>query len=291
MIYNFIQKYEVEFPIGTMCKVLEVSSSSYYHWKRSPDNKKEQTKANLKQAITTIYLEFKQRYGSPRITMELKARGYKISEPTVAKYMRELGLRSKLAKRYKVTTDSKHNFLVVENVLNRAFTQHAPGKAWVSDITYISVLGGFIYLTTVMDLYDRKIVGWSISKDMTTENTTLAAFKMAIKNRSFEEGLIFHSDQGVQYANYKFSNFLDSFKVVRSMSRKGNCWDNAVAESFFKSLKTELIYGNLITTKAKMQIKVFEYIELWYNKKRRHSHLGYLTIEEFNQLVNINKAA
>lgn len=291
MIYKFIQKHEFEFPIGIMCKVLEVSSSSYYHWKRSPNNKKEQTKVDLKQAITTVYLEFKQRYGSPRIAMELKARGYKISEPTVAKYMKELGLRSKLAKRYKVTTDSNHNYLEVKNVLNREFTRTEPGRAWVSDITYIHVQGGFIYLTTVMDLYDRKIVGWSISKDMTTENTILAAFKMAKKNRPFEEGLIFHSDQGVQYANYKFSNFLESFRVVRSMSRKGNCWDNAVAESFFKSLKTEVIYGYLITTSAKMRTKVFEYIELWYNKNRRHAHLGYLTIEEFNHLININKVA
>ncbi|MEC4115328.1 IS3 family transposase, partial [Myroides pelagicus] len=151
--------------------------------------------------------------------------------------MRELGLRSKVARRYRVTTDSEHNYLVVDNVLNREFTQTKPGKAWVSDITYIAVKEGFVYLTTVIDLYDRKVIGWSLSKDMTTENTTLAAFKMAKNNRAFEQGLIFHSDQGVQYANYKFANYLESFNVVRSMSRKANCWDNAVAESFFKSLK------------------------------------------------------
>lgn len=259
--------------------------------KRSPINKKEQIEGDQKQSITTVYLQFKQRYGSPRIAMELKARGYKISEPTVSKFMRELGLRSKLVKRYKVTTDSNHNYLVVKNVSNSEFTQTEPGINWVTYITFIHVQGGFIYLTTVMDLYDRKIVGWGISKDMTTENTTLVAIKTAKKNRPFEEGLIFHSDQGVQYANYKFSNFLESSRVVRSMSGKANCWDNAVAESFFKSLKTEVFYGYLITTSAKMRTKVFEYIEHWYNKNRRHAHLGYLTIEEFNHLININKVA
>ncbi|MHC5310380.1 IS3 family transposase [Myroides sp. LJL116] len=137
-------------------------------------------------------------------------------------------------------------------------------------MTYIAIKGGFVYLTTVIDLYDRKLIGWSISDDMSTDNTTLAAFKMAKKKRPFNKGLIFHSDQGVQYANKKFTNYLDSFGLTRSMSCKGNCWDNAVAESFFKSLKAEIIYGNLLTSRAKMQKQVFEYIELWYNKKRRH---------------------
>ncbi|WP_286406190.1 IS3 family transposase [Myroides marinus] len=283
--------HENEFPSGKMCKVLGVSSSSYYHWKRSPKSLREQKKQELKQVVKDVYFEFKQRYGSPRISAELKARGYKISEPTVAKYMKELGLRSKLAKKFKVTTDSKHNYLVVENILERRFKQTAPCKAWVSDITYIPVKEGFVYLTTVIDLYDRKLIGWSISKSMNTEDTTLAAFKMARKNRPFKAGLIFHSDQGVQYANKKFTNVLEAFKVTRSMSRKGNCWDNAVAESFFKSLKTEIIYGNLLVNRQKMEKNLFEYIELWYNKKRRHSHLGYLTIEEFNQSMNYRNAA
>ncbi|MHC5202764.1 IS3 family transposase [Myroides sp. LJL119] len=291
MIYMFLFDHEHEFPIGIMCKVLEVSRSGYYHWKRSPVNKRKQAKADLKRVITEVYLEFKQRYGSPRLTIELNARGYKISKPTVAKYMKELGLRSKIARRYRITTDSEHNYLVVDNILDRQFTQTEPGKAWVSDITYIAVKEGFIYLTTIIDLYDRKVIGWSLSKDMSTENTTLATFKMAKKNRVFEEGLIFHSDQGVQYANYKFANYLESFNVVRSMSRKANCWDNAVAESFFKSLKVEMVYENLQLSTKQMKSKVFEYIEMWYNKKRRHSYLNYKTINEFNQIININKAA
>lgn len=291
MIYKFIFDHEDEFPVETMCKVLEVSRSSYYNWKRSPISKKQQTKADLKELVKKTYFSCEQLYGSPRITVELNKNGHKISEPTVAKYMRELGLKSKVSKRFRITTDSDHSFLIVENILNRRFNQNEPGKAWVSDITYIAVKGGFVYLTTVIDLYDRKVIGWSLSKDMSTEKTTLAAFKMAKKNRSFKKGLIFHSDQGVQYANYKFANYLESFGVIRSMSRKANCWDNSVAESFFKSFKTELIYGNLMLTSAQMETKIFQYIETWYNRKRRHSYLNYLTIEEFNQKTQIKKAA
>ena len=200
--------------------------------------------------------------------------------------MRELGLKSKLSKKFKITTDSKHNYLLVENVLNRQFLVSQPSKAWVSDITYIHTKEGFLYLTTVMDLYDRKIIGWSLSDGMSTNETTLASWKMAIRNRTVQNGLIFHSDRGVQYANNKFANVLDSYKVTRSMSRTGNCWDNAVAESFFKSLKTELIYGNKLISKEQMKLQVFEYIELWYNQKRRHSALKYMTIKEFNNQSN-----
>ncbi|SHJ68301.1 Transposase InsO and inactivated derivatives [Arenibacter nanhaiticus] len=275
-----------------MCKVLAIGLRSYYRWKRSSTSKRELKKEKFKKLITEVYFEFKQRYGSPRITVELHSRGYKISRITVAKYMREMGLRSKLAKKFKATTDSKHNYQVVENVLDREFEPNKPSQAWVSDITYISVKEGFLFLTTVIDLYDRKLIGWSLSKSMATNLTTLPAWRMAIKNRKIAEGLIFHSDQGIQYANRAFANTLESYKVVRSMSRTGNCWDNSVAESFFKSLKTELIYGNTLLTREEMEREIFEYIELWYNKKRRHSYLNYMTIEEFNnRKINYEYAA
>ena len=164
--------------------------------------------------------------------------------------MNQLGLRSKLAKKFKVTTNSKHNYLVVPNVLNREFSVTEPSKARVSDITYIHTKEGFLYLTTVLDLYDRKIIGWSLSNGMSTEETTLAAWKMAVTNKTPKKGLVFHSDRGIQYASKKFTNVIDSYKIVaRSMSRKGNCWDNTVAESFFKTLKTEQNYGNKLKTK------------------------------------------
>ena len=162
--------------------------------------------------------------------------------------------------------------MVVENVLNRNFIADKSSKAWVSDITYIHTKEGFLYLTTIIDLYDRKIIGWSLSKGMSTEETSLAAWKMAVKNRKIVDGLIFHSDRGVQYASKKFANTVEFYGVTRSMSRRGNCWDNAVAESFFKSLKTELIYGNKLITKEKMELEIFEYIEVWYNKKKTSQH-------------------
>lgn len=282
MKYVFIRKHESLFSIEKMCKVLEIGSSGYFKWKSKPVSHRMRRKNEIKQQITDIYFASKQRYGSPRITIELNSLGYKISRITVAKYMKELGLRSKLSKKFKVTTNSKHNYLVVENVLDRNFIVADPSKVWVSDITYIQTKEGFLYLTTIIDLYDRKIIGWSLSNGMSTEETSLAAWKMALKNRIVQKGLIFHSDRGVQYANKKFSNTIESYNVRRSMSRKGNCWDNAVAESFFKSLKTELIYGNKLISKERMEMEIFEYIEIWYNKKRRHSTLNYKTIEEFN---------
>lgn len=289
MKYGFIKNHEYLFPIEKMCTVLEVGSSGYYKWKSKCVSGRMLKKKEIKQQITLIYFASKQRYGSPRITSELNSLGYKISRITVAKYMKELGLRSKLSKKFKVTTNSKHNYLVVENVLDRNFIVSSPSKVWVSDITYIQTKEGFLYLTTVIDLHDRKIIGWSLSNGMSTEETSLAAWKMAIKNRKTDKGLIFHSDRGVQYASKKFVKTVESYGVRRSMSRKGNCWDNAVAESFFKSLKTELIYGNKLITKEKMELEIFEYIEIWYNKKRRHSTLNYKTIEEFNTQNRIYK--
>ena len=286
MIFDFIKNHAKIFPIEKMCKVLKVSQSGYYRWKIATISKRLRKKNVLKEKIIALYFESKQRYGSPRITMELNILGYKISRITVAKYMRELGLKSKLSKKFKITTYSKHNYLLVENVLNRQFLVSQPSKAWVSDITYIHTKEGFLYLTTVMDLYDRKIIGWSLSDGMSTNETTLASWKMAIRNRNVKKGLIFHSDRGVQYANNKFANVLESYKVTRSMSRKGNCWDNAVAESFFKSLKTELIYGNKLISKEQMKLQIFEYIEIWYNQNRRHSALNYMTINEFNNQTN-----
>ena len=289
MKYTFIKNHEYLFPIEKMCQVLEVGSSGYFKWKNKPISNRILRKSEIKQQITSIYFTSKQRYGSPRITIELNALGYRISRITVAKYMKELGLRSKLSKKFKVTTDSKHNYLVVENVLDRGFAVDHPSKVWVSYITYIQTKEGFLYLTTIIDLYDRKMIGWSLSNGMNTEETTLAAWKMATRNRSVQKGLIFHSDRGVQYANKKFANTIESYEVIRSMSRKGNCWDNAVAESFFKSLKTELIYGNKLINKEQMELEIFEYIEIWYNKKRRHGALNYKTIEEFNNQNNIYK--
>lgn len=271
-----------------MCKVLKISQSSYFRWKKCPFSVRFHKKEELKQRILTIYFDSKQRYGSPRITAELNNLGFKISRITVSKYMRELGIRSKLSKKFKITTDSKHNYLVVENILDRDFESTKPAQKWVSDITYIRTIEGFLYLTIVLDLYDRKVIGWSLYDEMSTEKTSLSAWKVALANRKIEKGLIFHSDRGVQYANNKFANMLESHHVIRSMSRKGNCWDNAVAESFFKTLKMELIYQNRYQTRKEAKLSIFEYIEGFYNTHRRHKFLENRTILEFNQFI-INK--
>lgn len=287
MIYRFIYEHEKMFPIEKMCKVLKVGRRSYYDWKSPNVSETKQREMFLKEEIKTIYFAAKQRYGSPRITAEMEASGNKVSRITVAKYMKQMGLKSKLAKKFKVTTDSSHQMAIMPNLLNRMFNPVEPGKVWVSDITYIRTKEGFLYLTTVIDLYDRKCIGWSLSDGMSTEETTLAAFKMAMGNRLPEKEMIFHSDRGIQYASTIFANMLDSYKTIkRSMSRKGNCWDNAVAESFFKTLKTEQTYGNKLISKQQMKLELFEYIEIWYNKKRRHSALENKTIEEFWKMKN-----
>lgn len=276
-----------------MCKVLHVGLRSYYDWKSNAVSDRTLKAIVMKKEIEAVYFIKKQRYGSPRITAELHAKGIRISRNTVAKYMKSMGLRSKLGRKFKTTTDSTHSHRIMENFLNREFTVKKPSKAWVSDITYIHTKEGVLYLTTIIDLYDRKCIGWSISNGMSAEETTLAAWKMAIKNRDIAKGLVFHSDRGVQYACEKFANTVDSYKLItRSMSRKGNCWDNAVAESFFKTLKSEQIYGNKLVCKEQMKMNLFEYIELWYNTERRHSAIGNLTIKEFwNQKSNLKNAA
>ena len=192
--------------------------------------------------------------------------------------MQKHQIQSIIRKKYRVnTTDSSHGFRVAENHLNRDFTAARPGQKWVSDITYIRTEEGWLYLTAVLDLADRKVVGWALSETMEAEATTVAAFQMALGNRPLSGDLLFHSDRGVQYACSAFREQLEGMPVQQSMSRKGNCWDNAVAESFFKTMKTEMVYHHKFTTRQQARLAVFEYIEGFYNRKRRHSALGYLS--------------
>lgn len=263
-----------------MCQILKVSRNAYYRWLRKGEGPRLCFQIKLEKVITEEFHNAKERYGSPRLTLEVNNR-MKVSRPTVAKYMKRMGLRCRYAKKYKVTTDSKHDYKVADNLLDRHFKVEKPGLAYVSDITYIPLSSGFLYLTTVIDLFDRKPIGWSISKGMTAEETVLPALKMALASRMKNSKLIFHSDRCVQYACNATVNFLKSFNITQSMSRKGNCWDNAVAESFFKSLKMELLYGNKKDNYDNTKLAIFEYLEVWYNRKRRHSALNNRTIEEF----------
>lgn len=274
-----------------MCRIFKVSKSGFYQWRTRNPSKRDRENQMLLFAIMRIHKWSKASYGSPRITEELQKRGFDVSRPRVARLMRRNGIRAVHSKKFVVTTDSKHNYPVVENKLNRNFTADEQGRIWVSDITYVKTGKGWLYLTVILDLFDRKVVGWSQSKDMSAKNTTIAAWKMAVNNRPPNGKLIFHSDRGVQYACYAFANLLDSYSdVERSMSRKGDCWDNAVAESFFKSIKMECVYRHKFASREQASIVIFEWIETWYNRNRRHSALGNLTILEFrilNQLKNV----
>lgn len=283
VLCNFVHENRNKYPLYTMFEVLEASHSTYDLWTKQPFSKTETRVYLLKKEISSIFFEFNQNKGNVLITRELLRRGFQISEGQVSFWMKELGLRSKVKKKFVATTDSKHNLCIAPNILNRQYKVDKPSKVWVSDITYIRIDKRFSYLTVVMDLYDRKIIGWHLSSGLSTKVTTLPAFKKAIANRSAGHGLIFHSDKGIQYANKLFTNKLAEYNCKPSMSRTRDSFDNAVVESFFNTLKREAIYKQkrLLTT-SEMKIVLFEYIENWYNKKRIHSTLNYKTIEEFN---------
>lgn len=265
-----------------MCNILNISKSSYYNWLKGGISNRNLKNNVLSKVIKDIFENSKQTYGSPRITVELRKLGHQVSRPKVARLMKSLGLKSKVKNKYRVTTDSDHKYPVSPNLIKRDFAPNRINKIWVSDITYIHTKQGWLYLTIIMDLFDRQIIGWALSKTMHTNKTIIPAWRMAVAKRKITEELIFHSDRGIQYASTHFRNILKNHRLVKqSMSRKANCWDNAVAESFFKTLKTELVYHCKYNTHYEAELSVFEYIEIWYNRKRIHSSLGYLTPVEY----------
>ena len=267
--------------------------SSYYEWLRSGPTARWQENEKLLTEIMDIFEASHGTYGSPRITKELRVKGWTVSLNRVAKMMRAAGIRARKPKRFVVTTDSKHNYPAVPNVLDRKFRATKPGQIWISDITYVRTKNGWLYLTVIIDLYDRKVIGWSMSNGLSAKETIIPAWLMATWKRPVMQELIFHSDRGIQYACKEFAEILQANNLItRSMSRKGNCWDNAVAESFFKTIKVEWIYSQNFTNQKQAQLSIFEWIESWYNRKRRHSALGYKTIKEFEKInSNFKNAA
>jgi len=264
-----------------MCKVFKVTKSSYYGWLKNGPSTRWKENENLLIEIMDIFDTSYRTYGSPRITEELRAQGWTVSMNRVAKIMRAADIRARKPKRFIATTDSKHNYPVAPNVLDQEFKATRPGEIWVSDITYVRTKNGWLYLTVIIDLNDRKVIGWSMSKGLSAAETIIPAWLMATRKRPITQNLIFHSDRGIQYACKEFVNILNAnMWVTRSMSRKGNCWDNAVAESFFKTIKVEWIYSKNYINQEQAQLSIFEWIESWYNRRRRHSALGYKTIEE-----------
>lgn len=276
MKFGFIQTEKATYPVRVLCRTILVSASGFYAWCRRGRSLRAQEDAALKVEIRAAHAASGKRYGSPRIHEDLKADGQQVGRKRVARLMREEGIEGQRKRRFRVTTDSRHSLPVAGNQLNRNFTAVAPNKIWVTDITYIWTREGWIYLAAILDLFSRRVVGWSMDSSL---NRTLAldALGMALRTRHPEAGLLHHSDRGVQYASADYQSQLRERGIICSMSRKGDCWDNAVAESFFSTLKAELVHRTDYVSRSHARASVFEYIEAFYNGRRRHSALGYLS--------------
>jgi len=282
MKYQFIENQRSAFEAEKMCLALKISKSGYYAWRVRPKSTRNLANEKLDQHIRIIYEQSKGTYGSPRITEELNKQEIACSENRVAARMRKNNIKAKTKKRFKVTTHSKHNHPIAENLLNQDFTAQRPDQVWASDITYLWTREGWLYLSVILDLFSRKIVGWSMSHRLGQE-LVLNAFQQALWRRKPGPGIIFHSDRGVQYACTAFRNLLKDQKFIQSMSGKGNCYDNAVVESFFHTLKTELVYFETYFTREDARNSIFEYIETHYNRFRMHSTLNYCSPVQFEQ--------
>ncbi len=279
MKYEFMRNHSNEFSVKKMAEVLKVSRSRYYTWLKDPYIKQHKD-AQLGERIEQIFLDSGKRYGSPKIHNHLKDEQISCGKKRVARIMRQKGLKARQKKKFKQTTDSNHSHPVAENILNRNFIVDEPNRVWVSDITYLWTQEGWLYLSVIIDLFSRLIVGYSMSEHIDTV-IVMDAFTMAVNNRNPPKGLIFHSDRGVQYASKEFRELLKKYEAIQSMSRKGNCWDNACAESFFSTLKIEEVYRCSYRTRQEARLSVFEYLEVFYNRFRKHSFLDYLSPENY----------
>jgi putative transposase len=270
-----------EFALAEKCTVLGVSISGYRAWKRGgKPGRRRLTDSQMLALIQSIHAELKGAYGSPRMVLELRARGLSASKGRGERLMRENGIRARHKRRYKVTTDSKHGLPVADNLLDRNFTPAAPNQVWTSDITYLWTDEGWLYLAIVLDLFNREVVGWSLKPRMTADIVT-DALTMAGFRRKPAPGVLHHSDRGSQYASHAFQGKLAEYGMTCSMSRKGNCWDNAPTESWFNSFKNERVHGVSFATRSEMTAASFKYIEVFYNRKRLHSTLGYKSPTRF----------
>jgi transposase InsO family protein len=279
--YAWLEAHRQEFELSALCRVLEVSVSGYRAWKRGGRPRRQRlSNARMLALIRAIHGEFKGAYGSPRMVRELRQRGFPAGKERVERLMRENGIRARHKRRYKATTDSAHGLPVAENLLGRQFTPQAPNRVWTSDITYLWTEEGWLYLALVLDLFNREVVGWSLKPRMTADLVT-DALTMAWFRRKPQPGLLHHSDRGSQYASDAFQGKLKEYGMTCSMSRKGNCWDNAPTESWFNSFKNEWIHGERFATRAELTSVSFEYIEVFYNRKRQHSTLGYRSPPQF----------
>lgn len=289
MKYEFINKHRFGLRVEKMCRALQVSRSGYYGWASRVPSRRDQANRQLLVKIKRSYDESRQLYGSPRITADLKASGENCNHKRVARLMRLNGLVAKTKRRFKITTNSKHNNLAAPNLVNQEFTAQRPGQLWSSDITYLWTKSGWLYLSVVLDVYNRQIVGWAMSERLNRQ-LVIASLKQALSHRRPMKDMIFHSDQGSQYTSDEFREVLKSNGIFASNSGVGNCYDNAITETFFHTLKTELVYFENYQTREEARLSVFEYIEVFYNRKRRHSALGYKSPIDFLNKSNYSNS-
>lgn len=282
MKYDFIFNHRSALRVKKMCRALQVSRSGYYDWRNRGMSKRERSNKALLEKIKRAFEDSKETYGSPRVTIELRDNGNICSHNRVARLMRLNGIAAKTKRKFKITTLSGHNQPVAPDLVNRFFEADRPNRLWSSDITYIWTKEGWLYLSVILDVCGRRIVGWSVNERLTKE-LIIEAFRRAVRLRTPPPGMIFHSDQGSQYASGEFRKLLEKHGVQASMGSKGDCYDNAIAESFFHTLKTELIYFENYQTREEARLSIFEYIELFYNRKRRHSAIGYKTPVDFEK--------
>lgn len=286
MTFAWMERHREQFPVRAMCETLGVSPSGFYASCQREEGPRQQSRVELRGQIEDVYTRSRGTYGSPRVYRELFEQGVRVCENTVAKLMRAQGLRSKRRRKFvPCTTDARHSFPTAANVLDRVFEADAPNRKWVTDITYIETGEGWLYMAAVLDLYSRKIVGWSMADHMRVELVE-SALSMALARRKPGAGLLHHSDRGVQYACDRYQQRLEQEDLVCSMSRTGNCYDNAAMESFWATLKTELVYHEKFETREAAKKAIFEYVEVFYNRQRRHSSIGYVSPETFEAALN-----
>jgi len=290
MRFAFIATEKAHYPVALLCRVLEVSRSGFYAWQQRPAAGHTLQDQSLGLEIAAIFAESRGRYGSPRVHAELRMRGQRTARKRVARLMRIASLRARERRRFRCTTDSNHGMAITGNLLARRFAVLAPNTGWVTDITYLWTLEGWLYLAVILDLFSRRVVGWALNERL-ERKLALEAMHMAVVQRHPPQGLLHHSDRGSQYASTEYQQLLTKYGIRSSMSRKGNCWDNAVAESFFATLKLELVYQSQWNSRAQARSEVFEYIERFYNRQRRHSALGYLCPDEFERRYHEPMAA
>lgn len=283
MRYRFVERYKKAWPVVLMCKILKLSVSAYYAWRKRPESVRKRENESLMPTVQSIHIQSRQSYGTRRMAKELRKLGYDCRRCRARTLMRLANVRVRTKKRFVNTTDSKHTMPVAENLLDRKFDVSQPNRYWVSDITYIWTATGWLYLATVMDLYSRRIIGWSMDTSMTRQ-LVIDALLMAVWRRKPDKGLIHHSDRGSQYCSDDFQSLLKQHDIICSMSRKGNCWDNAVMERFYRSLKSEQVCYADYQTPDEARKDIVDYIEMFYNSCRAHSYLGYLSPNEYESV-------